>query len=332
MSTVTRDIRQTETWINGISKCKYNDFKNKQESVDYYVNYMLTRTQSIFKYDGLPDTIPQRTIELYLQCNGNCLFAEHDGNYYVFVGGMGGILDYNYMPTEYIVANPYLKLNRVYKINVDSVVIPNDTMYMGLLPMFSRYSSLLADNDISLRIATINSRIVSILNALNDSDKKAAELYMQHIENGDLSVIGSNIVTNGVTTSPYATSGSKVLTDLIEERQYLRACMYNDIGLNSNYNMKRESLNSVEGQMNADCLIPFIDDMLQCRQTAIEKINNMFGLNISVELNSVWAVKDAELDAELDAAENPENSENVDNRVDNVDNSENEEDLGNENQ
>ena len=74
---------------------------------------MLTRTQSIFKYKGLPDTIPQRTIELYLQCNGNCLFAEHDGNYYVFVGGMGGILDYNYMPTEYIVANPYLKLNRV---------------------------------------------------------------------------------------------------------------------------------------------------------------------------------------------------------------------------
>ena len=84
--------------------------------------------------------------------------------------------------------------------------------------------------------------------------------------------------------------------------------------------------------MNADCLIPFIDDMLKCRQTAIEKINNMFGLNISVELNSVWAVKDAELDAELDAAENPENSENVDNRVDNVDNSENKEDLGNENQ
>ena len=52
--------------------------------------------------------------------------------------------------------------------------------------------------------------------------------------------------------------------------------------------MKREALNSAESALNDDILYPLIDEMLEERQKGIEKINELYGTNISVELSSVW--------------------------------------------
>ena len=65
--------------------------------------------------------------------------------------------------------------------------------------------------------------------------------------------------------------------------------MWNDIGISANYNMKREAINSAEAQLGNDALLPFIDDMLRCREQACEEINSMYGTNISVKLDSAWA-------------------------------------------
>ena len=40
--------------------------------------------------------------------------------------------------------------------------------------------------------------------------------------------------------------------------------------------------------MNDDALMPLIDQMLACRKKACKQINDLFGLNIDVELNSAW--------------------------------------------
>ena len=47
------------------------DFRAKRINRDSLIAYMLARTQSMFEYDGLPDTIPPRMLELYLQSNGS---------------------------------------------------------------------------------------------------------------------------------------------------------------------------------------------------------------------------------------------------------------------
>ena len=52
--------------------------------------------------------------------------------------------------------------------------------------------------------------------------------------------------------------------------------------------MKREALNSAESALNDDILYPLIDEMLEERQKGVEKINKLYGTNISVELSSVW--------------------------------------------
>ena len=85
--------------------------------------------------------------------------------------------------------------------------------------------------------------------------------------------------------------------------QYLKASLLNELGLEANYNMKRESLNATEAQMGDDALQPLIDNMLKCRQEAAEKINEMFGTDISVEFNSAWEENEDNRDLQVEEAE-----------------------------
>ena len=85
----------------------YYNFRNKDKCVASYVEYMLARTRRMFKYTGLPDTIPDVFLEQYLQRNGECIIAEYNGQLYAFCGGLGGVLNEYYFPTKYIVCLLY---------------------------------------------------------------------------------------------------------------------------------------------------------------------------------------------------------------------------------
>lgn len=281
----------------------YTDFKDKQAGIRFYVRYMLNRCQSIFTYENLPETISSHDLELYLQCNGNCIIAEHNGDLYAFTGGLGGEPDAYYHPTIYTVSNPYLKLSKNYRIGEDCILLKNDTMLMGLLPMFSRYAALLVENELSIRVATINLRIESIITAGDSNQKTAAEKFLRDIESGELGAIVSNEFFEGITSQQYNSTSGRSVTQLIELQQYLKASWYNDIGLNANYNMKRESINTHEAQLNNDSLLPLIDDMLKQRQEGLDAVNSMFGTNITVDLNSSWKIREEENNAMLEVLE-----------------------------
>lgn len=275
------------------------DFADKSACTRQHVAYMLNRTQSMFKWDGLPDTISERSLELFLQTNGNVCFYKHEGNLYVFTGGMGGEPDVYYMPTVYTIANPALKLSKSLEIGVDCVVMPNDSLYLGLIPLFARYASGMTENELSIKIAIINSRIVDLISAPDDRTRASAEKFLLDIANGKQGIIAENAFLDGVRAQPYGnTADSNALTNLIEMEQYLKASWFNELGLNANYNMKRESLNTSESQMNNDALLPLVDDMLNCRKRAAEKVNEMFETDISVYLASSWEYNEQEIEAE----------------------------------
>lgn len=272
------------------------DFTDKDYSRRTYINYMINRVLSMFKYEGLPDTIPQKYLEIYLMVNGHSVIIEHENNLYVCFGNWGGEPNEYYVPRNYIVANPYLKLFKTYTIGEDCVLAHNDSLYYGLMPMFRRYASLLAENDITMRMVDINSRIVALIDAPDDASKAAAEKYLADIEAGKNGVAGSNSFWDGITTQPYGEHNYQRLTDLIEYHQYMKASWFNDLGLNSNYNMKREAITSNESQLNDDMLLPLIDDMMNCRKLWIEQVNDMFGTNITIDWASSWEDNRIEID------------------------------------
>lgn len=294
------DINRYNKFIGGLfgDKIAY-DFKEKDESIWYHIIYTLNRTRSMFKWDNLPDTIPERMAELYLQVNGYAGVYEHKGDLYVYHGGLGGEPDEYYMPTIFTIANPAQNLTVNAKIDKDCIIIKNDEFYLGLLPLIRRYASAMVENELSINIASINSRIIDLITATDDRSKASAEKYLEDILKGELGVIATSEFLEGVKTQPYgSTSNSNTITNLIELEQYLKASLFNEIGLNANYNMKRESINAGESQLNNDALLPLVDTMLKCRQEGAEKVNQMFGTNISVSLASSWEDNEIEIEQE----------------------------------
>lgn len=281
-------------------------FNDKQTNVRNYVESMLNRTQSMFIYGNLPETINQRQLELKNQTHGFTIWCNVDeseivqdpnsrklpGGLYALNGGFGGIEDLNGDPTFVTIAHPRLKQSKVLKIDEECVLMRNDPFMQGLLPILERYCSMLVENDISINLADIMSRATAIITAGDDTTMENARLYIKKIIDGEISVIGelsSLEGYKGIETQPFMNNVNNTITNLIELQQYLKASMWNDLGLNANWNAKRESINSGESELNHDALLPLIDTMLHSRQEALTKINELFGTNITVELHSAWA-------------------------------------------
>lgn len=273
---------------------------DKGALLDSYIKYYLARLQSMFKYTGMPDSIPSKWLEHFLLVNGQCIFCKNGEDLIVTTGGQGGSPDIYYIPTKYIVANPYVleSTRKTYTIGKDCVLIRNDTYSQGLIPLLTRYCTQLVENDISLNVTDIIARAMLTITAASTQDKESVDLWFKKLRQGELGAIGElpSMVGNNdknINITPFRECSS-VLTNLIEYHQYLKASLYNEIGLNANYNMKRESINSNESQLNDDMLTPLIDDMLARRKEALEEVNAMFGTNISVEFNSAWEENEKE--------------------------------------
>lgn len=248
---------------------------------------MLNKCVNMFIFENLPDTISQRDLNLMLICGGFVAFTEINGKYYVFNGGLGGEPNVYYMPTIFTLANPALNISKNLKIDEDCIIIPSDSLYMGLLPIIEKYANLLTETELSLYLNLVNTRIIQLICAGDDDTKDSAKLFLQQIQQGDLGVIAENAFLDGVRTLPYSNTINHI-KDIIECLQYTKASFLNEIGINANFNMKREALNSAESGLNEHALKLLVDDMLKCRERAIEKINTKYNLNIQVKLNPIW--------------------------------------------
>lgn len=318
----------------GLEYVSKYDFKNKNKNLNDYITYMLNRSIIMFKYHNLPETMPQREIELLLQTNGWGCVCEIDGNLYCLNGGLGGVPNAYNMPTEIIINNPYLKFNKTLTIDKDCVVIPNDSMYVGLLPLYNRYCTMLVENDITMILATVNKRVQNLLSANDDNTVESAKNFLKKVYDGEIGVIAESKLFDSLKVNASSVNSTVSMTELFEFEQYVKASLYNEIGLSANYNMKRERLTSAEVETNTDNLYPLVDDMINQRRKAVEKINEMFGTNIEVEFNSSWdnrpfngaSVHNVEEEVNGEMLE----TENVENGVESVDNSESEvvEDVG----
>lgn len=272
--------------------------EQKDMLIDSYFKYMMNKTIKMFKWNNLPDTLPPRELELVLQICRFGIFTKVKDDLFVFYGGLGGMPNEYYQPTQAIVSNPYLKFSKVLNLddlikdNGDAVVGWNDSMHIGLFALNNRYASLLAETDLTLKYQLVNMRFMNVLTADDDSTKESIKKMFKEVSDGTGFgiIVGKKFMSesNIDKIEMRSQSSQMQLKDTIETKQYLMGSWLNELGLNANYNMKREAINESEADLNEDSLLPMIDDMLEHRKLLCENLNKKFGTNISVELSSSW--------------------------------------------
>ena len=261
---------------------------DKKTNVNNHIKYMLNRSVNMFKYHNLPDTIPAKELELLLQCHGYTVICKINGELYAVKAGLGGECDVYGNPTQAIVTVPYLNYNATLNIDTDCIVMNNDIMQIGLLPMYQKYCALMNENEITMLLVTINKRIQNFISANDDNTVQSARKFLQNVFDGKMGVIAEQRLFDSLKIAHTGSQAGMSLTELFEFEQYLKASLFNEIGLSANYNMKRERLTKSEVECNTDNLYPLPDEMLSSRREAIDKINNLFGTDILVEFSSSW--------------------------------------------
>lgn len=302
----------------------YYDLGDKQNSVSDEIDYMLIRTLKMFKWRNLPNSIPKRTLELFLQTGGVVCFTDKpDGVLRVFFGGLGGEPDEYYRSTVFTVANPSLKFSKELSIvwdentiDNDCVIMLNDALYKGLLPLHRKYSTMIIENQLSLKVADINARIPWILASDDERTRKSAEEFLRNILDGKLGVIENASFLEGLKEFQLSNQNHMLFSGLIEYQQYILSAWYENIGINEIMNgMKKEYVSNSEEKMSEDSLLPLVDQMLEERKRACELINKKYGTNIDVEFDSSWEDNIQEIELNHEILEEQANEKNDDNNT-----------------
>lgn len=312
------------------SEIGLNDVMNdKNRLIRHYISFMCRKVSKMFKWEGLPDTIPSFELERLLQFNGFAVISKVTGNVlhgkegiYAFYGGLSGLLDVYQKPTQAVVNSPYLGYNKVLNIKTpynkpyddfgDCIVIKNDLNYEGLYLLYEKYATLLAEADLTFNVLLKQSRVPYILYAENSDVKTALDDYLKSIENGKLGyVLGTRIKhmeageAPQIDTKQYSsTSSAELIKANIELRQYILAQFYREIGLKDAFNMKRESLSDGEIKLGEDTLYPLVDEMQEMRKLGAEEANRFFGQSWSCGFQSVWQNNQEEQEILLETLKN----------------------------
>lgn len=262
------------------------DVTSKTKNVHNIIDGVLNKTLTMFLYSNLPNSLPIEELEKILQLSGVGFITMIDEELVILKG------TYNYdkvdiynRPSE---INCYLPDKKQYKMfNIsDGVIIKNDYLERGLLPIFKKWGYLINESELTLIIANRYKRMVKTFIANDDPTAESVRTYLTKVDNGESSVITSNILWDSIKID--GESNTNTLHELIEYDNYIKSELYKEIGLYSNDNMKKERLISSEVENGMNSIYPLVDNMLNCRKQAIDVINKKFNTNIEVEFTSSW--------------------------------------------
>lgn len=317
---------------NPLSYVKFDTVKNRKRLHEFYYRQLMRYLLRLVKINGLPETMPEQNVKFLIFSLGFITVGNtDDGKTYGFEGALGGEPDGYYLPTISVVANAGLKFNKTFTIDKDCVIVKCDSMYQGFSPLINLTSALLATVDISLYWQAVNSRTQNLYESANDDITKNIKDVFNKLEEGsELKAIASKPLFDFIKTREY--SGPNVANNikaLIELKQYIKASFFMMIGLPSNYNMKRESLN--ENELDADIytITPQMDDVIDTLKEDFDKVNKMFNYEITVERASSLEKVDNDIEMreeeeQLDIEENKAQIEQIEATTEQVEESKDE--------
>lgn len=292
------EVPNRHNWIFNSSNLSYKEEGklDKDSIFTSYCKYLMDVLCSMFEYRNCPETLDPKYLELYLHTYGiACVSEANDKKLYAFYGGWGGTPNAYYEPLDFIIANPYLKLFKTVRLGKDGALIKNSFNISKSFDVVKKTAQLLTEVDVSFNLGIINTRFLSLINATNDRAQSSAKAFLTGLINGELGVIATDDFNQSIITQPVESNTASVnLNSLIELRQYIISSFFNQFGIRSAFNMKRERINEAEVSLSDDSLYPNIDEMLNERKKGVAEINKIYKTEIEVEFSSTWKLLDLE--------------------------------------
>lgn len=263
--------RKKKTWESA--------YLNNRTYLMYY-NRLLELAINMFEWKGLPTSVDERFIELTLVSDGYAVYFNDEvlGNLCLQCM-IGGNLDVYRIPIErtaYATNGYQARLT-----SEDSVIIFNNYTHTNCLLDIEMYARRLYEIERTIDVNVIAQKTPLIIRADENQRLTLKNLYMQYDGNEPFIFGDKQLDMDGIkvlkTDAPYTADKLNILKRQI----WNEALTY--LGIENSNTEKKERLVSDEVTTNLGAVEAQRFCRLNARRQAAEKINAMFGTNITVD-------------------------------------------------
>lgn len=282
-------------WDNGGIALEGYPATNVKRLYSFFVGQLYDAVSRVILLDNIPEDNDYDFIMENLIMCGHIAAVNTKEGFRLLNGALGGKRNEYYRPTEIIIDNPVLGDIRCVNDKEGKMIYltPHDRLHTppmgfgGLSDLIGSTAQLLADNTSSINVAQINGRVLAVYSAGNQQEAIAAELVLKEMYAGQpYKVIhGQNLLSKFDVNPIASTVTGTMLKELVELRQYIHAQFWNAIGIDANFNMKRERLVSAEVEANATSIKVPISTILSELNAGFDVCNKIFGTDIHARLN-----------------------------------------------
>lgn len=265
-------------------------FKNNA-AFNYYVERLTELAQSLFKWEGLPEEIPDWFIEKTLFYEGHIVFfKDNDIGFLALPAALGPGENAYGVPTLRNIAavNGYT----AQRSEADSVIIFNNRLRLPDIGRVRMYAGRLAELD---RVIDVNARAQKTPVLIQGTEKQRMSLlnlYKEYDGNAPAIFGDKNLDPNSLRS---ISTGAPYVADRIYE---LKTKIWNEaltfLGISNLTINKKERLITDEVQRSQGGTLASRYSRLLARQKAADEINKMFDLNIKVSFRDSDETEDPE--------------------------------------
>lgn len=256
----------------------------------YYRRYLAQKAFAILQFHGLPDTWDEEYLKFVLLCWGFAAVINTDK--FGVIPQQCGVSGYNvfYRPTRAIVVNPLFDKAYDLVIGRDCELIRLSPDWRGIPDLIGHYADLMALTQTSIITNLYNSRLSYVFAGSTKAFAESFKKMFDQISSGNPAVfVDKNLIGEDGSPNWQLFQQDLKSTYIIDLLQAAERCImsqfYTEVGIPNIPFEKNERLTQSEsttGDYATQCLV---DLWRRTINSTLQKVNAMFGLNITVDYN-----------------------------------------------
>lgn len=277
----------------------YSKLKPKQQSVIRerdYNNFFTNFLASMVKFNGFPESVDTRNLNIYRVTGGDYSVTEYKGELVALYPQPVGVLDLNGEPINIKCSSAYAPVI-LDRVNGKDAIVGHNTSLRYVDANIGRFSHMFAQIDLSMIYNLFYSRLNKVFATDDEETTKVLQEILDSMDYGKLKTITSKNIMAELNHTMSKPIQEINLTDVdkVDRIQYLsnfyqdllkRFCWLYGVPMNNSPKMAQQSVEEISNASNGSNVLLF--DIMENANKFCDKVNKLYGLNTSATLGDAW--------------------------------------------